>query len=36
MKSYDVFTDGTVTLLISAQGAAATAGVTMDGAGVTI
>jgi len=36
MKNYDVFTDGTVTLLISATGAAATSGVTMDGTGVAI
>jgi hypothetical protein len=36
MRSYDVFTDGTVTLLISATGAAATTGVTMDGGAVAI
>jgi hypothetical protein len=36
MRSYDVFTDGTVTLLISATGAAAANGVTMDGTAVAI
>lgn len=36
MRNYDVFTDGNVTILISATGAAATSGVTMDGTTVAI
>lgn len=36
VKNYDVFTDGHVTLLINATGAAATSGVTMDGVTTTI
>ena len=36
MRNYDVFTDGNVTILISATGAAAASGVTMDGTTVAI
>lgn len=36
MRNYDVYTDGNVTILISAQGAAAANGVQMDGSTVAI